>query len=268
MNMRVFVLLAMMSLIMLSCFSAGCVEQTPSQNDILADVISSLHETLTTTADEARSAAEFYATDPTPENGRQALATLYQRTTLTHDLLIADENRIVRAVYPNNIISTLGQNLSSYPPNKEIFAGTDVYVSDYMVLENGMEAYLLSVPIEISNEYAGYISLSFDPYRLFGPEEQKVFEKGYNLWVMQMNGVQVFDADVSEAGVNLLTDPDYAMIREMAELVAANSSGETKYVYTADIGTDVVEKTAVWDTLSFGEKDWRVVLTKSDAGSS
>lgn len=60
MNMRVFVLLAMMSLIMLSCFSAGCVEQTPSQNDILADVISSLHETLTTTADEARSTAYLY----------------------------------------------------------------------------------------------------------------------------------------------------------------------------------------------------------------
>jgi len=263
MNMRVFVLLALMSLIVLSCFSAGCVEQTPSQNDVLADVISSLHETLTTTTNEARSAAEFYAADPTPENGRQALATLYQRTTLTHDLLIADENGIVRAVYPNNIVSTLGQDLSSYPPNKEIFAWTDVYVSDYMVLENGMEAYLLSIPINISEKYAGYISLSFDPYRLFGPEEQKVLEKGYNLWVMQMNGVQVFDADVSEAGVNLLTNPDYVMIREMAQLVAANSSGETTYVYTADNGTDLVEKTAVWDTLSYGETDWRVVLTNS-----
>jgi hypothetical protein len=263
MNMKILVLLAMTSLILLSCFSAGCVEQTASQTDVLADVISSLHETLTTTADEAAFASRYYAADPTPENGRQALATLYQRTTLTHDLLIADENGIVRAVYPNNIISALGQNLSSYPPNKEIFAGTDVYVSEYMVLENGMEAYLLSVPIKISDKYAGYISLSFDPYRLFGPEEQKVFEKGYNLWVMQMNGVQVFDADVSEAGVDLLTDPDYAMIREMAELVAANPSGETKYVYTADIGTDVVEKTAVWDTLSFGETDWRVVLTSS-----
>ncbi len=48
-----------------------------------------------------------YAADPTPENGRQALATLYQRTTLTHYLLIADENGIVCAVYPNNIASTL-----------------------------------------------------------------------------------------------------------------------------------------------------------------
>ncbi len=138
-----------------------------------------------------------------------------------------------------------------------------MYVSDYMVLENGMEAYLLSVPIKISEKYAWYISLSFDPYRLFGTEEQKVLEKGYNLWVMQMNGVQVFDADVSEAGVNLLTDPDYAMIREMAQLVAENSSGETTYVYTADNGTDLVEKTAVWDTLTYGGRDWRVVLTSS-----
>ena len=268
MNMRVFVLLALMSLIVLSCFSAGCVEQTPSQNDVLADVISSLNETLTTTVNEAQSAAESYAADPTPENGRQALATLYQRTALTHDLLMADENGIVSAVYPDNIVSLLGQNLSSYPPNEEIFAVTDVYVSEYLDLGNGMKAYLLSVPIEISNEYAGYISLSFDPYRLFGQEEQEVFEKGYNLWVMQMNGVQVFDADVSEAGVNLLTDPDYAMIQEMAQLVAANSSGETTYVYTADIGTDTVEKTAVWDTLTFGERDWRVVLTKSAAAAN
>ncbi len=256
------------SLILLSCFSAGCVEQPASQSDVLADVISLLHETLITTTNEARSAAEFYAADPTPVNGHQALATLYQRTTLTHDLLIADENGIVCAVYPNNIKSTLGQDLSSYPPNKATFAELHVYVSDYMVLENGMEAYLLSVPIEISDEYVGYISLSFDPYRLFGSEEQKVLEKGYNLWVMQMNGVQVFDADVSEAGVNLLTDPDYAMIREMAQLVAKNPLGETKYFYTADNGADLVEKTAVWDTLTYSGRDWRVVLTKSAAAAN
>ena len=263
MNMKILVLLAMTSLILLSCFSAGCVDQTASQTDVLADVISSLNKTLTDTRAEAESAAEFYAAGPTPENGRQALATLYQRTPLTHDLLIADENGIVRAVYPDNIQSALGEDLSRYPPNKEIFAGTDVYVSEYMVLENGLKAYLLSVPIRSPNGYAGYISLSFDPYRFFGAEEQKVLEKGYNLWVMQTDGIQVFDADVSEAGVDLLNDPAYQSVREMTHLVAANPSGETKYVYTADIGTDRVEKTAVWDTFTFGGREWRVVLTKS-----
>jgi len=256
-----------LGLLFVSCFSAGCVDQRTAGTDVLSEVIASLNETLTLTSAEAGSAARSYAADSVPENGRQALATLYQRTTLTHDLLIADENGIVRAVYPDNIQSTLGKNLSSYPPNKEIFTGTDVYVSEYLVLENGMEAYLLSVPVLTPDGYAGYISLSFDPYRLFGPEEQKVFEKGYNLWVMQMDGIQVFDADVSEAGADLLNDPKYASIREMTQLVAANPSGTTKYVYTADIGTDTVEKTAVWDTLTFGERDWRVVLTSVPAAS-
>ncbi|MEA5037290.1 hypothetical protein SDC9_25417 [bioreactor metagenome] len=263
MNMKVLLLFAAFSVVMLTCFSAGCVEQPASQADVLDAAISSLNGTLAATADEARSAAKVYAAAPTPENGSQALAILYQRTTLTHDLLIADEHSIVRAVYPNNIQSALGEDLSSYPPNKDIFTGTDVYVSEYMVLENGMEAYLLSVPIHISGEYAGYISLSFDPYRLFGAEEQKVLEQGYNLWVMQTDGIQVFDADVSEAGVNLLTDPAYASVREMAQLVAANPSGTTKYVYMADVGLDMVEKTAVWDTFTFGGREWRVVLTKS-----
>ena len=260
--MKYLLFSVMISLVLFSCFSAGCVV-TPSQKDVLAEVISSLNETLTAAAAEAESAAVFYAADPTSANGRQALATLYQRTPLTHDLLIADENGIVRAVYPDNIKGTLGQNLSSYPPNKDIFDGTNVYVSKYMILENGLKAYLLSVPITVSGGYAGYISLSFDPYRFFGAEEQKVLEKGYTLWVMQTDGIQVFDADVSEAGVDLFTDQDYLSVRDTAELVAANPSGETTYVYTADNGDETVEKTAVWDTLSFGGREWRIVLTKS-----
>ncbi len=260
--MKYLLFSVMISLVLFSCFSAGCVG-TPSQKDVLAEVISSLNETLSAATAEAESAAEFYAVDPTPKNGRQALATLYQRTPLTHDLLIADENGIVRAIYPDNIKGTLGQDLSSYPPNKDTFDRMNIYVSGYMILENGLKAYLLSVPIRGPNGYAGYISLSFDPYRLFGAEEQKVLEKGYNLWVMQTDGIQVFDEDVSEAGIDLLNDPAYQSVREMTQLVAANPSGETKYVYAADNGDETVEKTAVWDTFTFGGREWRIVLTKS-----
>jgi hypothetical protein len=226
-------------------------------------VISSLNETLTTTTNEARSAAELYAENPTAANGHQALATLYQRTTLTHDLLIADEKGIVLTVYPNNIYGAIGKNLSSYPPKKEDFSDQDVYISEFMQLENGMDAYLLSVPIKINGEYAGYISLSFDPYRLFGEEQQKVAEDGYNLWVMQADGVQVYDPDVSEFGVNVLTDPNFEVTRDTAALVSANPSGETSYVYTADTGTGDVVKNTIWNTLTFGGQTWKVVLTKS-----
>lgn len=263
MSMKFLLSFAVVFLILLSCLSAGCVDQTPTQEDVLADVIASLHTELSTTTLKAELAADSYASYPTLKNAQQILATLYQRTTLVHDMLIADENGIVIAVCPNNVKSTLGQDLSSYPPNKETFSHQDAYVSEFMRIENGMEAHLLSVPVEISGEYAGYISMSFDPYRLFGAQQQKVQEMGYNIWVMQPDGIQVFDVDISEAGVNLRTDPAYSVVKDTADLVAANPSGETTYVFTADNGTENVQKTAVWDTLTYGGREWRVVLTKS-----
>ena len=263
MNLKILLPFLVMFLVFAFCLSAGCVDHPPTQKEILADVISSLNETLTITTDEARSAAESYAENPTAANGHQALATLYQRTTLTQDLLIADENGIVLTVYPNNIYEAIGKNLSSYPPKKEDFANQDVYISGFMQLENGMDAYLLSVPVEINGEYVGYISLSFDPYRLFGEEQQKVAEDGYNLWVMQTDGVQVYDSDVSESGVNLLTDSNFEVPHDTTALVSANPSGETSYVYTADTGTRNVVENTIWNTLTFGGQTWRVVLIKS-----
>jgi len=263
MNRKIPLLFVVMFLLTAFCLSAGCVNDSPTHEEVLRNTISSLTDTLDTTTEEARLAADSFAANPTADNGRQALATLYQRTSLTHDLLIADERGIVLAVYPDNIHGVLGTDLSSYPPDKETFLNQDVYVSAFMQLENGMEAYLLSVPVEIGGEYAGYISLSFDPYRLFGAEQQKVSKDGYNLWVMEMDGVQVYDPDVSEAGVNLLTNPEYASVLEMTTLVASTPSGKTTYMYTADTGTGNVSKTAVWDTLTYDGRTWRVVLTKS-----
>ena len=263
MNCKIPLLFAVVFLLTAVCLSAGCVNDPPTQEEVLQNTILSLTDTLDTTTEEAQLAADSFAENPTADNGRQALATLYQRTSLTHDLLIADEGGIVLAVYPDNIHGALGTDLSSYPPDKETFLNQDVYVSEFMQLENGMEAYLFSVPVEIGGEYAGYISLSFDPYRLFGAEQQKVSEDGYNLWVMETDGVQVYDPDVSEAGVNLLTNPEYASVLEMTTLVASTPSGKTTYMYTADTGTGNVSKTAVWDTLTYGGRTWRVVLTKS-----
>ena len=268
MNRKIPLMFAVAAFLIAFCLSAGCVDDTPTREEVLRDTIDSLTDRLNTTTQEAQLAADVFIENPTADNGRQVLATLYQRTSLTHDILIADDRGIVQAVYPDNIHGALGSNLSSYPPDKETFLHQDVYVSAFMQLENGMEAYLLSVPVEIGGEYAGYISLSFDPYRLFGAEQQKISEDGYNLWVMQTDGVQVYDPDVSEAGVNLLTNPDYASVLDMTTLVASTPSGETTYLYTADTGTGTVSKTAVWDTLTFGGRSWRVVLTESAPASA
>ncbi|MDO5846052.1 MAG: hypothetical protein Q4Q04_03915 [Methanocorpusculum sp.] len=206
-------------------------------------------------------AAYTAAENLSPEGQKQALASLYQTAPLAHDILTADAAGIVTAVYPDNIHSILGRNLSQYPPDAETFAHADVYVSEYLTAENGQKVYLMSVPVRMNGTYAGYISLSFDPFRLFGQEESAMKGTRYSLFVLQTDGVQVYDPDVRELGQNVLFDAEYDGVRGFVTAVCSNPKGVERYSYYANGGTDMVNKTAVWDTVSFGSRDWRVAVT-------
>ncbi|MDO5844103.1 MAG: PDC sensor domain-containing protein [Methanocorpusculum sp.] len=257
-----FLILILVSVI---CFSAGCINTPPLYlaEETSIEVADSILVTLKATVSEAKTAADSAALGNMDEySAKQALAVLYQRAPLVHDLLIADENGIVVAAYPDNIHIQKGMDLSAYPPNKETFTETDIYLSEYMTAQNGQKVYLLSVPIKIDGKYAGYVSLSFDPYRLFGEKQQEISEKGLGLMVTQTDGILVYDRDIWESGKNSLTDPAYTDIQKTISNVCGNVSGHDFYSFYADETAEVVNKEIWWQTVSFGERDWRVAITQ------
>ena len=90
-------------------------------------------------------------------------------------------------------------------------------------------------------------------------------------WIMEPDGLQVYDADPEEIGRNLLTDPFYAAYPELQALVqqmAKTDSGTGVYTFLNTGFQSLVDKRATWATAHFGNRAWRVVAVELISGET
>ena len=245
-------------------FSAGCVSQNTSREAALSDALKMISLRLNDGAGYVREAADDIGNNNNTdaESSRQILADLYQTSTLARTILYADKNMIVISVYPDIILSSTGTDQTSYGTNETYFAGRNITLTDYLHLDDGTNASVLSAPVYTDGKWNGYVSMSFDSSRLFGDEEQYLSKTyGYHLLVTQTDGVQIYDYDLCERGKNMATDPVYADgVHAAALLIMNQTSGTTGYTYQKIWSDEFVQKTAVWDTFEFGGQTWQVII--------
>jgi len=169
-------------------FSAGCVSQNTSREAALSDALKMISLRLNDGAGYVREAADDIGNNNNTdaESSRQILADLYQTSTLARTILYADKNMIVISVYPDIILSSTGTDQTSYGTNETYFAGRNITLTDYLHLDDGTNASVLSAPVYTDGKWNGYVSMSFDSSRLFGDEEQYLSKTyGYHLLVTQ-----------------------------------------------------------------------------------
>lgn len=85
----------------------------------------------------------------------------------------------------------------------------------------------------------------------------------YELWIMQPDGLIIYDRDQDEIGRRLFSDPLYADHRNLLELgktIAASPTGEGSYIFLAPGHQEKVIKKATWQTVALHGRQWRVVL--------
>lgn len=112
--------------------------------------------------------------------------------------------------------------------------------------------------------YAGFISALIRPRLLVEPIlRDRAVPEDYELWIMQTDGVILYDQNEEEIGRNLFTDPLYADHESLQKLggeISAAPSGEGSYIFASpETGRDVI-KNAVWQTVRLHGREWRVVL--------
>lgn len=84
------------------------------------------------------------------------------------------------------------------------------------------------------------------------------------VWMMQINGLIVYDADSEEIGKNIFSDPMFSPFPDLisfAKTVVSSNSGAGSYNFYADAPTNkkLVEKIAAWDTAGLYGTQWRVI---------
>ncbi len=88
--------------------------------------------------------------------------------------------------------------------------------------------------------------------------------KPCKVWIMQPNGLIIYDPDTEEIGKNIFTDPLYKPFEDLksfSKTVALSNSGAGSYDFYAGGLEDktLAKKIAVWDTVGLYGTEWRVV---------
>ena len=140
-------------------------------------------------------------------------------------------------------------------------------LTDLFELKQGGYAAAVYYPVFSGDSYQGFISITFVPETFFSKYATELKEEsGFEVMVLQTDGLILYDPDESEAGQQTFNNPayeDFPGIIGAAEKVVRDWSGSCEYSYYLT-GTDVeVVKKAFWSTVETGGNEWRIMVIKN-----
>jgi hypothetical protein len=113
-------------------------------------------------------------------------------------------------------------------------------------------------------KFVGSISVLIRPELLIEPLlKTSTIPADYELWIMQPDGMIIYDQDKEEIGKMLFGDPMYAEYESLVRLgkkIVSAPIGEGQYIFLAPEAKEKVIKNAVWETIRLHNREWRVVL--------
>ena len=264
MNDRRMVLVALLTVLYAAC--GGDSDASHSQSATLAAVQREL-------------AATFAGIDAALHTATAALATTGVDTAAARPVLRAtcaqrpyaidcatiDSAGILRIIEPAEYRPYEGTDVSGQPAVQQLLRTGQSVFSDAFAGFEGIASVAFASPVFVGGSgLAGAASLQVSPSELCDAIiAPAVAGTQLDSWVMQRDGLIVYETDPTQIGLNLFTDPLYQPYPELialGERIAAEPRGVGYYSFLIH-GTDtVVKKKAVWDTVALYDNEWRVVI--------
>ena len=196
---------------------------------------------------------------------RKLLASYIAERPDVVDASFVDANGVLRQIEPGEY-----RNLENADVSKREHV-TDTLSSRQPVFSSGFRAFEgflaveLTRPVHDANgNFLGFIGAFMRPELLIDPLlKTSVVPDDHEIWIMQTDGMIIFDQDRDEIGRMLFSDPLYAAYGNLLELgkkIAASPTGTGSYVFLAPASPQPVIKRVAWQTISLHGREWRVVL--------
>lgn len=150
--------------------------------------------------------------------------------------------------------------------NESSFAEHDVLMIGPLVSQTYGMVLCFAVPVYAEDKtYNGFVCIAHLPALLLNetPGTPYFKETDYELWVINDDGTYLYHPDAGLIGQNIYTDPMFVSepsVLTGVRAVVEKPSGAMNYTGYDLSCTEVVEKTGVWTTVSFGGQDIRLVL--------
>ncbi len=199
---------------------------------------------------------------------RTKLLALFNGSSFATEMVFTTPQGILQIAEPSAYYSYQGTDISQQPHVIKAFQTKQPVLSDAFMVVEGYQAVVEMHPIVQNSQILGAISALYPPEDLLGRIiEPIVSGQSFEIWVMEKSGRVLYDQDVAEIGLNVLTDTAYANFPELlaaCELMAAEASGETTYSFYQTGTSTIVTKRTFWKTLAVHGNEWKVIWVKPE----
>ncbi|HOD53809.1 MAG TPA: cache domain-containing protein [Candidatus Cloacimonadota bacterium] len=199
------------------------------------------------------------------DNIRNMLSAFLKENPYTVNAIYTDTKGKMKLIEPVDYQNFEGTDISTQEHIKAMKTDPKPYFTNTFKTVEDYWGFVISHPVFVKNKYAGAFNVLLRPELLIEPLINNMnFTEEYELWIMQMDGMIIYDQDHAEIGKMLFTDPLYAPYESLLSLgknILSFNQGSGEYSFKKAGSEEIVRKSAVWDTIKIHNKEWRVVLT-------
>lgn len=196
---------------------------------------------------------------------RKLLADVYDNNPDVLDASFVDDKGILRQIEPGEYKNLENADISQRENVQAMLKSRQpVFSSGFKAIEGFLAVDLARPVFDAGQNFLGSVSAFLRPELLIDPLLKKsTVPADYELWIMQPDGMIIFDQDKEEIGRMLFSDPlyaGYANLLDLGRKIAAALTGKGSYIFLAPGSQKKIIKNMVWQTVSLHGREWRVVL--------
>jgi len=231
---------------------------------VVKDVKKAIDSTLSEIDKDLKTAAkELAGTDLKGDAARKILNDLRKYRPYVIDCSIIDANGIKITIEPAEYKQFEGEDRSGLPSVMALLKTKKPVMSDVYNSAEGIHAVSIGYPIfSDKGEFLGAVRMLIRHEIFLKPLAEN---RPCKVWVMQKNGLIVYDVDPEEIGKNIFFDSMFKPFEDLisfSKTVSLSKKGAGSYSFYANGIKDktLVEKIAAWDTAGLYGTEWRVVV--------
>ena len=218
--------------------------------------------------DTAAAARSLASTGMTGNETRRVLGELALASPAVIDTAAVSKDGIMLTVEPARYASAEGADIGAQEQVRRLRETQRPVMSRVFATVEGVNATDIEHPVVAPNgQFNGSASLLFNPTILLTIAVQEALAgKSAEVFVMDTDGLLLYDRDAAEVGKYTFSDPMFADNPELlavAKRMATEREGTGSYTFAAEGSSIPVRKEVHWTSVGLHGTEWRVVAANA-----
>jgi len=198
---------------------------------------------------------------------RQILKNLYNGKTDVVEYATTSPDGILTTIEPGSLKEFEGSNINEQAHVARMLQTKKPVVSEVFHSVEGVNTIDFAYPIfSPDNQFIGSLNVLIKYEDIFSPIILPVVHsRPFDVWIIQKDGLTLYDPDKEEIGKNVFNDPLYEAFPSYVALcrrIAEEPTGFGSYNFLNKGLEKSVNKDAAWATIGMHGVEWRMVVVR------